>query len=33
MATDIAVIWVCGEAEYFLRWDWTGSISLNGSRN
>jgi len=28
MARDIAVIWVSGEAEYFLRWDWTGSISL-----
>jgi hypothetical protein len=25
---DINLIWVSGEAEYFLRQDWTGQITL-----
>jgi hypothetical protein len=28
MANDIDLIWVSGEAEYFLKSDWTGQISL-----
>jgi hypothetical protein len=28
MARDKQVIWVQGEAEYFLRDDWTGQIKL-----
>ena len=27
--SDILVIWVCGEAEYFCAEDWTGQIALN----
>ncbi|MGD0849176.1 hypothetical protein [Bradyrhizobium sp.] len=29
MAKIMDLIWVSGEAEYFLRWDWTGGITLN----
>jgi hypothetical protein len=28
MASDIDLIWVSGEAEYFLKSDWTGQIRL-----
>jgi hypothetical protein len=28
MAEVVRVIWVCGEAEYFCRGDWTGQITL-----
>jgi hypothetical protein len=24
---DLEVIWVSGEEEYFLKWDWTGKSS------
>jgi hypothetical protein len=27
-AGDIVLIWVSGEAEYFLKWDWTAKITL-----
>jgi hypothetical protein len=30
MASDIDLIWVGGEAEYFWKWDWTGQIRLIG---
>ena len=29
MARIMNLIWVSGEAENFLRWDWTGRIALN----
>jgi hypothetical protein len=29
MAMDLDLIWVSGEAENFLKWDWTRGIMLN----
>jgi hypothetical protein len=29
MAKDLDLIWVSGEAENFLKWDWTRGIMLN----
>jgi hypothetical protein len=32
-AMDIDLIWVCGEAEYFCKWDWTANSLICPSGN